>query len=108
MLMAMVNARYEFIMVDAGMNGRVFDGGVMNHSTFGIMFQANKLNFPVPEPLHDGDTINVSNYFVADDAFAMTENLLKLHGVGPDPFNQEKQIFNYPLSRAQRVVENAF
>lgn len=108
MLLAVVNARYEFIMVDAGMNGRVSDGGVMSHSTFGNMFQDNDLNIPVAEPLHEEDTIDVPYYFVADDAFAMTENLLKPHGVGKDPLDPEKRIFNYRLSRARRVVENVF
>jgi hypothetical protein len=44
--------------------------------------------------------------FVADEAFALTENILK-----PFPrkdLTQEKQIFNYRLTRAQRCVENAF
>ncbi|GFO18253.1 nuclease harbi1-like protein [Plakobranchus ocellatus] len=76
------------------MNGRVSDGGVMSHSTFGKMFEGNKLNLPNPEPLHEEDTIDVPYYFMADDAFAMTENLLKPHGVGPDPFDREKRIFN--------------
>ena len=49
---------------------------------------------------------NTNFVFVADDAFALTENIWK-------PFSrkdltQEKQIFNYTLSRARRCVENAF
>lgn len=34
-LMAVVNANYEFIMVDAGTNGRVSDGGVLQNTIFG-------------------------------------------------------------------------
>ncbi|GFO50156.1 hypothetical protein PoB_007666100 [Plakobranchus ocellatus] len=72
------------------------------------MFEGNKLTLPNPEPLHEEDTIDVPYYFVADDAFAMTENLLKPHGVGPDPFDREKRIFNNRLSRARRDVEIVF
>ena len=80
----------------------------MSHSTVGLIFQGNKLNLPVPEPLREEDPIDVPYYFVADDAFAMTENLLKPHGVGPDPFDREKRLFNCRLSRTRRVVENVF
>lgn len=53
------------------------------------------------------ETIENLNYvFVADEAFALGENLLK-------PFPQkdltrERRIFNYRLSRARRIVENVF
>jgi hypothetical protein len=33
-LMAAVNAHYEFLMVDAGVNGCISDGGVLNHTEF--------------------------------------------------------------------------
>ncbi|KAK5648399.1 hypothetical protein RI129_003291 [Pyrocoelia pectoralis] len=34
-LMAVVNANYEFIMADCGINGRISDGGVIGYTTFG-------------------------------------------------------------------------
>ena len=46
------------------------------------------------------------NYFVGDDAFSLTPNLMK-----PYPkkgLSEEQRIFNYRLSRARRVSENAF
>ena len=44
--------------------------------------------------------------FVADDAFGMTENLLKPYG--GDKFDHNLRVFNYRLSRARQVSENAF
>ena len=34
-LMVVVNAKYEFIVVDAGVNGRVSDGGIISVTEFG-------------------------------------------------------------------------
>lgn len=108
-LLAVVNAKYEFMMVDAGMNGRVSDGGVMNNTNFGYLMEHGKLQLPGAEPLHEGVSIDVSNFFVGDDAFAMNENLLKPYSaMGNDVLDREKRICNYRLSRGRRVVENVF
>ncbi|CAH2088771.1 unnamed protein product [Euphydryas editha] len=47
-LMAIVNANYEFIMVDVGTNGRVSDGGVLQNTKFGQKLRNNDLNIPRP------------------------------------------------------------
>lgn len=104
-LMAVVNANYEFIIAEFGVNGRISDGGVIEHTTFYHRLKNNSLNIPEPENLNG--TRKVLNYaFVGDEAFALTPNFLK-------PFNQreltkERKIFNYRLSRARRIVENVF
>ncbi|XP_068102756.1 putative nuclease HARBI1 [Hyperolius riggenbachi] len=101
-LMALVNARYEFMMVDVGKNGRVSDGGVMEATEFNRRLKKKQLQLP-----NNDDTVEHLNFvFVADEAFALGENLVK-------PFPQRgldnlKRIFNYRVSRARRVVENAF
>lgn len=33
-LIVIVNARYEFIMVDTGKNGRILDGGILKQTDF--------------------------------------------------------------------------
>ena len=43
---------------------------------------------------------------MADDAFAMSSYLIKPYA--QNHLTKEKRIFNYGLSRAWRVVENAF
>lgn len=44
--MAVVNANYEFIMVDVGTNGRVSDGGVLQNTAFGQQLKNNALKYP--------------------------------------------------------------
>ncbi|XP_068244045.1 putative nuclease HARBI1 [Palaemon carinicauda] len=108
-LLAVVNAKYEFIMVDAGMNGRVSDGGVMSHTNFSSLMEHGELQLSGAEPLHGGDSIDVPYFFVADEAFAMNENLLKPYSaMGNNVLDQERRIFNYRLSRGQSIVENVF
>lgn len=104
-MLAVVNSDYEFLMVDVGMNGRVSDGGILNNSKFGSLLKTNGLNIPPEEMLPNSDK-TAPFVFVGDDAFALSDNLLK-------PFSQtgitlKQRIFNYRLSRARRIVENAF
>lgn len=104
-LLAVVNARKEFIMVDAGINGRISDGGVMYYSKFGELFQLSKLNLPPPAPLPNTEQ-EFPFVFVADEAFALNENLLK-------PYSQKtltplRHEFNRRLSKARVVVEDCF
>jgi hypothetical protein len=89
-------------MADVGCNGRVSDAGVLQETTFYRKLKNGALALPK----HDDIVGNMNFVFVADEAFAPTENILK-----PFPrkdLTQEKQIFNHRLSRARRCVENAF
>lgn len=104
-LMAVVNSNYEFVMVDAGANGRVSDGGVMFYTKFWQRFVNGELNLPGPQRL-PGATTETPYVFIADDAFAMSTNLMKPYSSAN--LTKEQRIFNYRLSRARRVVENAF
>ncbi|KAM4023521.1 uncharacterized protein ACNLHF_028188 [Anomaloglossus baeobatrachus] len=101
-LFAVVNANYEFIYVDVGINGRVSDGGALDYTEFGRRLNNDSLFLP-----SNDQTIGHLNFnFIADEAFPLQKNLLR-----PYPhviLNVERRIFNYRLSRARRVVENAF
>lgn len=104
-LMAVVNSQYEFIFVDIGTNGRVSDGGVFSKTSFNKALVNGELNIPAPNSLVPGMK-PLPFVFVADDAFALRPNIMK-------PFNfrellRTRRIFNYRLSRARRIVENAF
>ena len=101
-LLAIVSANYEFLYVDVGMNGRHSDGGVMAHTEFNQRLTNGTLHLPPAQ-----DNVEGLNFvFVADEAFALGEHVMK-----PFPMRNltpEQQIYNYRLSRARRVVENAF
>ncbi|XP_042867517.1 putative nuclease HARBI1 [Penaeus japonicus] len=101
-LMAIVNANYEFMMVDVGRNGRMSDGGVFQTTTFCKKLHRHELNLPSADMNKEG----LNFVFLGDDAFALHENLLKPFALRD--LTIEKRIFNYRVSRARRVVENAF
>ena len=45
-LMALVDSNYEFIFVDVGKNGRISDGGVIEHTEFLRRLNNGQLNLP--------------------------------------------------------------
>lgn len=104
-LLGIVNANYEFICVNAGTNGSTSDGGVFKHTRFYNKIMSGELHLPPPLAFSRSDTI-APYCFVGDNAFAMSEHLLK-----PYPqrnLTHDKRIFNYRLSRARQIVENGF
>jgi hypothetical protein len=106
-MLALVNANYEFIMVHVGTNGRVSDGGVIENTEFHRKLISNQLHLPPESPLSHGvDTTPLPYVFVADDAFALTRHLMK--PFSKNNLTKHERIFNYRLSRARRIVENAF
>ena len=103
--MALVDANYKFIYVNVGASLRARDAGVYNESTLKKVVLNNMVNLPPPATI-EGIASKINVHIVGDDAFAMDKNLMK-----PYPhksLDKEKRIFNYRLSRARRVVENAF
>lgn len=100
--MALVSADYEFIFIDVGKNGRLSDGGVIEYTEFNRRLKSGHLNLPeVTETKH-----NLNFVFLGDEAFPLSRNFVR-------PFPQkdltyERRIYNYRLSRARNVSENAF
>ena len=91
--------------MDIGCNGRISDGGVFRNSKFFQAFENNALDIPKADFLPGTEQL-IPYVLVADEAFPLREDLLK-------PYSQrgltpERSLYNYRLSRARRVVENAF
>ena len=104
-LMTVVNAKYQFTIVDVSDYGRLSDSSVFSSSKLGIAMEQNKLNLPHPRLL-PGTNISVPYVFVGDEAFALKNYLMK-------PYPREEiqvpeRIANYRYSRARKIVENAF
>lgn len=104
-LMALVDADYKFTWVEVGIHGSAGDAQVFNNGELKEAIEHNSLNFPKADALPNDD--QPMPYFIAaDDAFALRSWLMK-------PYSQRhltdaQRIFNYRLSRARRIVENAF
>lgn len=104
-LLALVDADYKFLYVDVGTNGRVSDGGVFASSKLAEKLENGTLHLP-SEKCAPGSQVQFPAMIVGDDAFPLRSYLMK-------PFCLRKmtkgqRVFNYRLSRARRVVENAF
>jgi len=93
--LAIVDANYKFICIDVGTNGRVNDALVFSKPTFNEVLQTNTLNLPT------------EGVFVGDDAFLLRKNTMKPYTL-KRPLTLKERIFNYRLSRARRISENAF
>lgn len=105
-LFAVVDAKYNLIFADVGCQGRISDGGVFRNTEIYRRMQANLLQLPTATSLENREK-NVPYVFIADEAFPLTENILKPYS-GVHLKGSKERIFNYRLSRARRVVENVF
>jgi len=106
-LMAVCDARYVFSFVDIGDYGSNNDSEVFRRSAIGKSFFNKEMNLPNPEYIENLQNFgSIPYYLVGDDAFPLQQWLMKPY---PGQGIQESQaIFNYRLSRARRVIENAF
>lgn len=105
LMMAAVDANYKFLYVSVGAQGRASDAGLFAHSDFKRALERGLLHIPPPQALPNSDAV-VPFMFVGDDAYPLRTDLMKPYS--HRQLDQEERIFNYRLSRARRVVENAF
>jgi hypothetical protein len=104
-MLALVDADYKFLWVEVGTPGSTSDAAVFNDTEFKEAIETGDINFPDAEPLPSDDE-DMPYFIVGDDAFALKSWMMK-------PFSRrnmarDERIFNYRLSRARRIVENAF
>ena len=104
-LMALVDANYKFIYVDIGNYGRISDGGTFNNSSLGQALANDSLSIPRPDKVN-GFEVEVPYVVVADDAFSLKPYIMKPYA--QRGLTHHQRIYNCRLSRARKVIENAF
>lgn len=104
-LMALADANYRFLYINVGAKGSASDGGIFNACPLSTAIMNNTVNIPNRRPL-PGRTMAIPHCIVADDAFSASESLIK--PIPGQNLSRDNRIFNYRLSRARRVIENAF
>jgi len=106
-LLALVDANYNFIMIDVGSFGRSSDGGIFSHSALGKRMENSSLNIP-PDSSLPGTNIEAPFVIVGDEAFPLKTYLMRPYPGRQSSGNDLMTYFNNRLSRARRVSENAF
>lgn len=106
-LMALVDSGCSFTAIDVGAAGKSSDSNVFKKSNLCKKLDSGELKLPNPCPLpNDNSRICMPYVIVSDEAFALTENVLR-----PYPnknLTGQQRVFNYRLSRARRSVECTF
>lgn len=104
-LLALVDADYKFTYVDVGNYGRIGDAGVFKNSTLCTAMEKGLLHLPPPRCL-PGRIKEIPFVIVGDEAFPLKPNIMK--PCAARTMNKDRRMYNYRLSRARRIVENAF
>jgi hypothetical protein len=92
-------------MIDVGGFGKQSDGGTLSASEFGVRLNNGRLDLP-DDRTPSGHSTILPHVFVGDEAFPLMRNMMR-----PYPgkkLGSADRIFNYRLSRARFIVENAF
>jgi len=106
-LLAMIDANYKFIAIDVGSFGKEGDSGIFLKSTMGKKILDGSFGFLEAKQL-PGSTKVLPHVIVGDEAFRLHTNIMKPYTKKASRDDKSKSIFNYRLSRARRVTENAF
>ncbi|KAK2702388.1 hypothetical protein QYM36_019002 [Artemia franciscana] len=104
-LMAVCDADYKFTFVDIGAPGSRSDGGVFSDTQFARDLDSGAFRLP-PDAFLPGSTTMFPNFIVGDEAFPLKSYIMRPY---PGQYlDHQKQVFNYRLSRARRIIENCF
>jgi len=105
-LLAVVDPYYKFMVVDIGSYGRHSDSAIFENSAFFQQYIDGKTILP-SKPLPGTDN-PVPHVFIGDEGFALQTYLMRPYPKATMISDIKKKNFNMRLSRARRVVENAF
>lgn len=105
-LLALVDANYNFIAIDVGSYGRNSDSSILSHSEMGKQLETGTFGMPDDKVL-PGTDISAPCVILGDEAFTLSSYMMRPY---PRASTREhnKLIYNYRHCRARRVSENAF
>ncbi|XP_008180945.1 protein ALP1-like [Acyrthosiphon pisum] len=106
-LMACCDAGGLFAIIEPGFAGRNSDGGIFKACAMNYWMTHGGSNIPSPSSLrHDESNTPFPYYFVGDEAFPLSRNLLRPYS--SRTLDNTKRIFNYRLSRGRKSIECVF
>lgn len=79
-------------MIDVGSYGSESDGRVFAESNLSTSIRENTLNLPKETTNLPGSELQILYFFIADDAFALTETVMKPYS--KRHLNEKENIFN--------------
>ncbi|XP_075738915.1 uncharacterized protein LOC142784431 [Rhipicephalus microplus] len=105
-LLAVVDSNCQFLYVDVDAPSSEGDGRVWHTTPLQKAVEEKKAELPALVKVGLSPGIDLPAVFVGDDEFPLPDAMMKPYAGHHLPLN--RRIFNYGLSRACRVVENAF
>ena len=106
-MQAVVDSNYRFIDLYLGWPGRVHDARVLVNSTLYVKGQSNSLFRTPVNMVKQIEGVDIPLLILGDPAYPLLPWLMKGFPENGHLNNDQKR-FNYRLSRARMVVENAF
>ena len=113
-LIAVCDTKYKFIFIDVGQYGSTSDSTILKNSELGRCLKLYSLNIPSENIadknyFKDGEPFISLYYMVDDEIFQLKDYLMHPYpGTRSGKLPTDQAVFNYQLSRARHVIENAF
>ncbi|XP_055708647.1 uncharacterized protein LOC129804905 [Phlebotomus papatasi] len=104
-LLGICDAECNFIFVSIGSYGSQSDSSVFNYSEIGRAINNKEICWPTPKNLPNS-TIPYNYFIIGDEAFPLSENLLRPYSGQNLPVDKEN--FNKRLSIARNTIERTF
>ncbi|TKR73176.1 hypothetical protein L596_020516 [Steinernema carpocapsae] len=103
-LMAVCDSQYRFIYFDVGSYGHRHDSRILDRSSLGRAICEETIPFPEDDRIWEQGP-ELPYFFLGDGGFPLGRRIMKPFSGATRP---EEAVFNFRLSHARNVIENAF
>ena len=104
-ILAVCDAKYNFIFAVIGQYGSNNDCGVPANSELAFAMDENAWNLPEPERIDGIEEEDIPYYLLGDEIFPLKPWLMRPY---PGTMQEDIQVYNYRHSRARLPIENSF